>query len=125
MATDPSKDGSQLGQIVRDLLPVVVTAGGLAFLLFAVGAAVSVARFSAAGLPWEQAISAATESDMRATGLIWLGIFGVLGLLAVTVVYVASPQGQATAATYYALIAIATADGDGPAEEERNRNVAS
>jgi outer membrane protein OmpA-like peptidoglycan-associated protein len=114
MATDPPKQGSQLGQMGRELLtqllPLLVTAGGLALLLFAVGSAVSVARFSAAGLPWEQAISAATESDIRTTGLVWLVVFGLLGLLAVTLAYIASPQGQATATMYYALIAIATAE---------------
>ena len=114
MATDPPKEGSQLGHMGREfltqILPLLVTAGGLALLLFAVGSAVSMARFSAAGLPWEQAISAATESDIRTTGLIWLVMFGLLGVLAVTLAYVASPQGEATAAMYYALIAIATAE---------------
>ena len=114
MATDPPKEGSQLGHMGRELLtqilPLLVTAGGLTLLLFAVGSAVSMARFSAAGLPWEQAISAATESDIRTTGLIWLVMFGLLGVLAVTLAYVASPKGEATAAMYYALIAIATAE---------------
>jgi outer membrane protein OmpA-like peptidoglycan-associated protein len=114
MAADAPKQGSQLGQMGRELLtqllPLLVTAGGLTLLLFAVGSAVSVARFSAAGLPWEQAISAAAESDIRTTGLVWLVMFGLLGLLAVTLAYVASPQGEATAAMYYALIAIATAE---------------
>ena len=114
MDSPPTGQGSTLKQMGKDLLnqllPLLVSAGGIAALVLTVGAAVSMARFNAAGLPWEQAISAATESDMRTIGLIWLVVFGLLGLLAVTLAYIASPQGKATAAMYYALIAIATVE---------------
>lgn len=113
-STAPDGQSSSLAQMGKELLtqllPLVVSAGGLAALVFAVGAAVSVARFQAAGLPWEQAVNAATESDMRTIGLMWLVVFGLLGLLGVALAYIASPQGRATAAMYYALIAIATVE---------------
>jgi len=113
-STAPDGQSSSLAQMGKELLtqliPLVVSAGGLAALVFAVGAAVSVARFQAAGLPWEQAVNAATESDMRTIGLMWLVVFGLLGLLAVALAYIASPQGRATAAMYYALIAITTVE---------------
>jgi outer membrane protein OmpA-like peptidoglycan-associated protein len=102
---------SQMGSdILAQLLPLVISAGGLAALVFGVGGAVSMARFYAAGLPAQQALSAATESDVRAIGLTWLVTFGLLGLLAVLLAYLASPQGKATAAMYYLLIAMAASE---------------
>jgi len=99
--------------LIAQALPLVVSAAGVAAVVFAAGAAVSVARFYAAGLPWEQAVNAATESDIRAVGLIWILLFILLGIFGVTLAYVASPHGRATPAMYYALIGIATAEAAG------------
>jgi outer membrane protein OmpA-like peptidoglycan-associated protein len=104
-------NGDNFTSFVREglslLLPLVISGAGLAALVIGVGGAVSVARFHAAGLPWSQAVDAASESDMRAIGLTWLITFGLVGLLAVLLAYIASPNGKATAAMHYALIGIA------------------
>jgi outer membrane protein OmpA-like peptidoglycan-associated protein len=104
----PLKLSEVVAQGLTALVPVVVSGAGLAALLVGVGGAVSFARFYAAGLPANQAVNAATESDMEAIGLTWLVTAGLVGLFAILLAYIASPQGKATAAMYYALIAIAT-----------------
>jgi outer membrane protein OmpA-like peptidoglycan-associated protein len=97
-------------QLIREaaalLLPLVISGAGLAALVVGVGGAVSMARFYSAGLPANQAVNAATESDMQAIGITWLITFGLVGLLAVLLAYIASPNGKATAAMHYALIGI-------------------
>ena len=91
-------------------LPLVLSAGGLAALVVGVGGAVEAARFYGAGLPAYQAVDAASQGELNVVGLTWLVIFGVLGILAVFLAYLASPQGKATPAMHYALIGIAVAE---------------
>ena len=91
-------------------LPLVFSAGGLAALVVGVGGAVEVARFYGAGLPAYQAVDAAAQGELNVVGLTWLVTFGVLGILAVFLVYLASPTGKATPAMHYALIGIAAAE---------------
>jgi outer membrane protein OmpA-like peptidoglycan-associated protein len=78
--------------------------------VFGVGGAISLARFYAAGLPADQALDAATETDVRAVGLTWIVLLAVLGVVAVILAYFASPEGRATASMYYLLIAIAAVE---------------
>lgn len=110
-----SKDQrSTLAEMMRDLLlqglPLVLSAGGLAALVVGVGGAVEAARFYGAGLPAYQAVDAAAQGELNVVGLTWLVTFGVLGILAVFLVYLASPKGKATPAMHYALIGIAVAE---------------
>jgi hypothetical protein len=103
-----------LPQMMRELwlqgLPLALSAGGLAALVVGVGGAVEAARFYGAGLPAYQAVDAAAQGELNVVGLTWLVTFGVFGILAVFLAYLASPKGRATPAMHYALIGIAAAE---------------
>jgi hypothetical protein len=116
-STPSESERSTLADMMRELwlqaLPLVLSAGGLAALVVGVGGAVEAARFYGAGLPAYQAVDAAAQGELNVVGLTWLVTFGVLGILAVFVCYLASPKGKATPAMHYALIALAAAEAGG------------
>jgi hypothetical protein len=93
------------------LLAVLVVLGALA-LLFAgiVGSAILWVRFWSVNLPADQAVNAVARDELVTTGTQALGLFAVLGLLAVVIVWLLDGNGQWVRATRRGLLAIAVAE---------------
>jgi hypothetical protein len=84
---EPPKLSAQLIAWARTAVPAVVSTLGLSGLVSILGAAVLWSRFSAAGLPAEQAVGDQPTASLIVTGAASLVLYLVLGLLAVLVVY--------------------------------------
>jgi len=77
-------------------LPAIGSAVGFVGFVAVLGAAIEWVRFSAAGLPADQAVRVASRPELVATGAVSLIAFTLLGLLAVMVAYLADPRGEGT-----------------------------
>jgi hypothetical protein len=98
---------SKVADLALQALPAVVSAAGfLGFVAF-VGAAIEWVRFSAAGLPADQAVRVIPRQELVTIGAVALVGYTAAALLAVLVVYLVDREGNATVATLRGLVAVA------------------
>ncbi len=98
---------SKLADLAVQALPAIGSAVGfLGFVAF-VGAAIEWIRFSAAGLPADQAVRVVPRQELVTIGAAALVGYTAGALLAVLVVYLLDRQGNATVATLRGLVAVA------------------
>lgn len=86
------------------------TTAGFITLVAGTGGAVMLARFWAAGLPADQALAAMPRNDLVAAGAATLGLFTLLGLVAVAGVYAIDAAGRATKSMRVGLSALVGAE---------------
>lgn len=84
------------------------TAGFVGFVVLT-GAALHWARFRAAGLPADQAVSVIPRQDHLVTGAVVLTVFVIVGLLAVAVAYILDRRGAPSNPTRLGLLLLAAA----------------
>ncbi len=106
-STAPELLKSAMGTAVPLIVSAVVSVGFVAF----AGKAILWARFTAIQVPGEQVVKAVPQGEAVATGASLLLIFGVLGVLAVLIVYMIDSSGRATADMSRGVLAVVAAEG--------------
>jgi hypothetical protein len=87
-------EGSLWGEVRQALIPVLISAGSLiGFVAFA-GAVILWTRFTAIGVPPEQAIDLAPQGELVAIGSVFLLLFGFFGALATIAVFLVDRRGR-------------------------------
>jgi hypothetical protein len=100
-----------LQRIGGTVAPAILTAGGfVGFLAFA-GSIIVWTRFQAAEVPPDQAVAAYPRGELVAVASALLLIFGFVGVLAVLILFLVNPKGEASIGVSRALLGLLAVEG--------------
>lgn len=105
----PAGDTNALPDWVMKAAVSLFSAAGFLGMVAFTGGAILWARFYAAELPADQAVSVVPRDDLITLGATYLVGFAVVGAITVTLVYVLDPWGEPSGHTQFGLVVAATA----------------
>jgi hypothetical protein len=105
-AAQAPSTAERFAQLGWQALPAIGSAVGFVTFVAIIGGAIEWVRFSAAGLPADQAVRVVPKAQLVTIGAVELVIFFVGGLLALLVVYLLDRKGNASVPTFYGLLTL-------------------
>lgn len=100
-----------LQRIGKTIAPALLTAGGfVGFLAFA-GSVIVWTRFQAAEVPPDQVVAAYPRGELVAVASALLLVFGFVGVLAVLILFLVNPKGEASIGVSRALLGLLAVEG--------------